>query len=247
MGSKPSVARKEVEITSTGSSSDPVEFYWDPVSPPSRCVHMTLKALGEKFVEKRLELFKGETKTPEFLKINPAGKVPAIKVGSFTMSESRAIACYLCNKYNTPTSNKLYPKDAQARAEVDRLLLLSDDVQGAIMKQIKLFEVMFGGGKPDEDQLPEAAKGLKMCADFLGDKRFLAGNNVTIADFFMATAFILYDMATDESVQDKFYGHEGGDKVSAWMKRVRGLPYFDEVNKDANEKLGSLYRAKLEE
>ena len=52
-----------------------------------RCVHMVLKALGEPFVEKKLDLFKGEHKSPEFLKINPEGKVPAIKHGNFSLGE----------------------------------------------------------------------------------------------------------------------------------------------------------------
>merc|ERR1739838_1262583 len=79
MGSKPSTAKPEGGSSSSSSSGGQVEFYWDPVSPPSRCVHMTLKALGEKLVAKHLDLFKGEHKTEEYLKINPAGKVPAIK------------------------------------------------------------------------------------------------------------------------------------------------------------------------
>jgi len=247
MGSKPSVARKDQGMMTPAASSAPVEFYWDPVSPPSRCVHMTLKGLGEKFIEKKIDLFKGESKTPEFLKINPAGKVPAIKCGDFCLNESRAIACYLCNKYMTPTSNKLYPKNPEGRANVDRILLLSDEINNAIMKQINLLGVMFQGQRPDEDQMSEAAQGLKMTADILGDNRFVAGNNVTIADYFVATPFILYDMATDEGVQERFYEHEGGDKVTAWMERVRALPYYDEVHKDANEKLGGLYRSRLEQ
>lgn len=246
MGSKPSTARKDV-VTSGTANTDPVEFYWDPRSPPSRQVHMTLKALGEKFVEKRLDLFKGEHKTEEFLKINPAGKVPAIKCGKFSTGESQAIACYLCNKYNTPTSNKLYPKDPEGRAEVDRLLVLSGEVLAAIMKQINLLGVMFAGGRPDEEAMPEAAKGLEMVSGMLGGKRFAAADHVTIADFFLATPFIIYDMATDEAIQEKFYAFEGGEKVAEWMKRIRALPYYDEVHKDATEQLGALYRAKLDE
>ena len=40
---------------------------------------------------------------------------------------------------------------------------------------------MFGGEKPDESQLSEAAKGVTACSKLLGDKKFIAGNNVTIA------------------------------------------------------------------
>jgi len=241
MGSKPSTARHNVTSPSGG-----VEFYFDPVSPPSRCVHMTLKALGEGFIEKKLQLFKGEHKSEAFLKINPAGQVPAIKDGNFTLGESRAIACYLCNKYNTAASKKLYPTDPMKRAVVDRLLLMSDNLTLAIMKQINLFGVMFNGEQPNEDNLEEAAKALKMCSEFLGNKKFVTGDNVTIADFFLYTPFMLYNIATTDDIQEKFYSSEGGDTVKAWMRHVSSLPYYDEVHKEANEKLGSLYRSKLE-
>jgi len=253
MGSKPSSAKKDVASTpaaaASANSGEPIEFYWDPVSPPSRSVHMTLKALGEKFVERKLDLFAGEHKKEEFLKVNPAGKVPAIKCGKFSMGESRAIACYVCNKYNTPASNQLYPKDPEGRANVDRLMLLSQDVLGAIMKQVNLFGVMFEGKRPDDDAMPEAAKGLAVVSEMLkgGKCSFVAGDHLTIADFFVATPFIIYDMATDEATQERFYAHEGGKQVRQWMTRVRALPYYDEVHKDATEKLGGLYRAKLNE
>jgi len=135
MGSKPSSAKKsDVDVSS--STKGDVEFYWDQRSPPSRCVHMVLKALGEPFVEKKLDLFKGEHKSPEFLKINPEGKVPAIKHGNFSLGESRAIAMYLCNTKQSAASKSLYPRDAAKRAKVDKLLLLSDEVNNAVMKQI---------------------------------------------------------------------------------------------------------------
>jgi len=231
--------------SSAGGSSGGLEFYWDFRSPPSRCVHMTLKALGAKYDPKPVDIFKGEHKKPDYLKINPAGKVPAIKIGSFTMSESRAIATFLCNKYNTAAAKKLYPRGAQQRAEVDRLLLLSDEVDGAIQKQINLGAVMFAGGRPSPDQMPEAAKSLKLVSEYLGNNNWVAGNNMTIADFFLATPFWLYEICTSEDDQDEFFSYEGGSTVKAWLQRIRDLPYFDEVNAKGLATFKQIYASKV--
>jgi len=206
---------------------------------------MVLMALGEKFVERKLDLFQGEHKKEDYLKINPAGKVPAVRVGKFTMSESRAIACYLCNKFNSAKSKKLYPRGAEARAEVDRLLLLSDDVNAAIQKQINLPGVLFGGGRPNEEAYPEVVKAVKMVADILGDCDYVAGNNLTIADFFVVTPFLLFGSTQEEEMLNKLKKEEGGDKVGAWMQRLKKLPYFEAVNKEGLAKIGGLYKSKV--
>ena len=55
--------------------------------------------------------------------VNPAGQIPAINDNGFCLSESMAIAQYLCNKY--APDNQLYPKDPQKKAQVERLICFS--------------------------------------------------------------------------------------------------------------------------
>ena len=59
----------------------------------------------------KLDLAKGESKTPEYLKINPAGSIPAIVDGSQIVTQSGAITLYVAEK-----SGKLLPKDPAKRA-----------------------------------------------------------------------------------------------------------------------------------
>src|SRR5215212_1227117 len=50
----------------------------------------------------RMEFSKGEHRSPDFLAINPRGQVPAIRDGSFVLSESSALLAYLERKYPEP-------------------------------------------------------------------------------------------------------------------------------------------------
>ncbi len=54
----------------------------------------------------------GATRTAAYLKINPAGHIPAVDDGGFKLSESMAINLYLAKKHG-----KLYPRDAQGEAK----------------------------------------------------------------------------------------------------------------------------------
>jgi len=69
------------------SSTMPLQLYHFHISPPSRSVLMTLKALGIDFEVKPVNLFEGEQKKTEYLKINPRGKVPALMDGNVNVYE----------------------------------------------------------------------------------------------------------------------------------------------------------------
>ena len=55
--------------------------------------------------------------------MNPTYKVPSIDDNGFYLSESYAIAQYLCDKY--APDNDLYPKDVQKRAQVNRMMFFA--------------------------------------------------------------------------------------------------------------------------
>jgi glutathione S-transferase len=81
-------------------------------------VAYVLDALGADYEFKSVDLFKGEHKRPEFLKINPLGKVPALQHDEFNLFESGAICRYVASV----AESSLYPSDVKARAQVDAWL-----------------------------------------------------------------------------------------------------------------------------
>lgn len=77
-----------------------------------------MRNLGLEVEVKHIDTYKGEQNTPEYLKINPLHQVPVYSDGDFTLTESRAIICYLASS----AKSKLYPTDLKKRALVDSRL-----------------------------------------------------------------------------------------------------------------------------
>jgi glutathione S-transferase len=76
-------------------------------------IRAALYEVGAGFEYKIVDLAHGEQKTPEYLAINPHGKVPVLTDGDFVLPESDAILWYVAEKY--PKAG-LLPTDAQGRA-----------------------------------------------------------------------------------------------------------------------------------
>jgi glutathione S-transferase len=78
-------------------------------NPQSRAVmiHWLLEEIGAPYELVRVEYEDGSMRTPEFLEISPLGKIPAILDGEVSVSDTCAIAIYLCDKYKSP--NDLAP------------------------------------------------------------------------------------------------------------------------------------------
>lgn len=70
-------------------------------SPASRAftAYWMLEELGVPFDVKIIDIRKGEQKKPEYLKLNPAGKVPTLTDGPVVVSENPAIGVYLADRY----------------------------------------------------------------------------------------------------------------------------------------------------
>ena len=72
-----------------------VLLYWGSGSMPSRRVQLALAVKGVPYEGKLLSFSAGETRTPEFKKLNVRGKVPTIVADGFVLSESLAILAWL--------------------------------------------------------------------------------------------------------------------------------------------------------
>ena len=96
-------------------------YYFETLNPRKACA--VARYLGSPVEFVRIDLAKGENRTPEFLAINPNGKVPTLVDGNTVIWESNTILRYLAGKQGNAT---LYPTDLAARTEVERLCQVGD-------------------------------------------------------------------------------------------------------------------------
>jgi glutathione S-transferase len=96
-----------------------VRLYTFTITPNNRKVEAFVRHFDLDVDVHHVSFKDEETKQPEYLAINPMGKVPALVDGDFKLWESNAILTYLAAKF--PETNAL-PTDPRGRADVDRWL-----------------------------------------------------------------------------------------------------------------------------
>src|SRR5215813_11577143 len=94
-----------------------LKLYYAP-GACSTASHIGLEESGAKFDSQALVFAKNEQKTPEYLKINPRGRVPALVIDEGTIVENTAILDYVAAKY----APQLMPNDPVQRARAISLM-----------------------------------------------------------------------------------------------------------------------------
>jgi glutathione S-transferase len=195
-------------------------YYSETLNPRKACA--VAKHLNSPVEFVHVQLSKGEHKTPEFAAMNPNMKVPVLDIGSRTIWESNAIACFLARF----AGSDLWPED-ERQVEVMRWLhwdaLHFLPVAGAFYFQF-VIKPMFGIGEPDAAALEGQKAGfLKFGAvlnDHLRGRKFLAGDTLTIADFAVGITLPYAKIAHIPIA--------GFPEIERWHDRLNELPAWRE-------------------
>lgn len=166
-----------------------------PLSSNARKAVLTAKLLGSPVQLVVCDLTKGEQKRPEFLALNPNGKVPVLEDGSFKLSESHAIMQYLCDKQ---PGNPLYPTDIKARADIHRWMFWGSNHWSPAIAGLSFENVLkkrFGLGDPDPGQVKrhEAAfhELARVLDAHLANRTWVSGDTLTLADVALGTPLMV--------------------------------------------------------
>ena len=152
-----------------------------PLSPFSRKVRIVL---GEKRQQCEEIIERFWNPSADFLMLNPAGKVPVLKVEQAVLAESTAICEYLDEEYPEPP---LLPDSPLARAEVRRLVGWFDDkfyhdVTNNLLWE-RLMKKVTGGGAPESRKVMVGLRNFRFHIDYmtklLDRRRWLAGDSMT--------------------------------------------------------------------
>ena len=202
-------------------------LYHIPLSPFCRKVRLTL---AEKKIEVELVEERYWEPSPDFLRRNPAGKVPVLKMDNRVMSESQAICEYLDETVPTPP---LMPDTAAGRYEVRRLCAWFDDKFNAEVTRPVLTERVWKKvqktGYPDSRIVKAGLGAVKAHIDYmhrlLEERRWLAGPTLSLADFAAAAHFSCLDYISDVD-------WDRSDLVRQWYATIKSRPAFRSVLAD---------------
>ena len=198
-----------------------IRLYHFPLSPFCRKVRLTL-------AEKRMEVELVEERywepSPDFLRRNPAGKVPILKLENRTLSESQAICEYLDEIAPNPP---LMPRDPDFRYEVRRLCAWFDDKFHQDVTSKLLYErvnkKVMKLGYPDSKNVKFGAAQIKFHLDYMAwlleQRRWLAGDQMTLADFTAAAHLSCLDYISDVD-------WNRSATVKDWYAKIKSRPSF---------------------
>lgn len=155
-------------------------------SPRSRTMRVLWAAaeLGLAYTHVPLAFDDPALKSPEFLRINPAGAVPAILDDGFALSESLAINLYLAKRYGSGRAGSLYPPEAQAEAQLWRWSLWAQaHLEPWVQRDARLARVRTAMGTLADGVIGDALSTLDRA---LAERKWLVGDGFTIGDLNVA-------------------------------------------------------------
>ena len=190
-------------------------LYGSMASRAHRVVWM-LKELGLAFEHVPTNFFDGSTHQPEFLAINPNGRVPALDDDGLLLWESLAINLYLARQYGGSLAPETTREDALATqwsfwvaTEIEKPLLLASANRALFAKEQR---------SEEEAQLAIAKLGrpFKVLDNHLAGTPHLLGARFTVADLNVATVM---DLAPQCGISLQAWPH-----VDAWHQRCLARP-----------------------
>ena len=198
-----------------------------PLSPFCRKIRLSL---AEKKIEVDLVEERYWEQDPDFMRRNPAGKVPVLRLDGIMMSESAAICEYIEETRPEPS---LLPTDPEQRLEVRRLVTWFDDKFHHEVTSKLLYErvnkKMMKAGYPDSKNVKAGARAIKFHLGYLtwllDHRRWLAGDTMTLADFAAAAHLSSLDYISDVD-------WNSCPEVKDWYAKIKSRPAFRSILAD---------------
>jgi glutathione S-transferase len=195
-----------------------VILYEHPSSGNCLKARVMLDQVGASYERVVLDLFAGETRTPEHFARNPDGRIPVLELdsGEF-IAESGAILLYLAE------GSEYLPADPLLRAQIHAWMFFEQNQVEANLG-VARFLALSGRaeGVPEvfADRQRRGRDALATLERGLGDDDFVVANTYSVADLALYGYVHVADDAGVALVEHP--------RVSAWVARVAALPGFEE-------------------
>jgi glutathione S-transferase len=175
-----------------------------------------LRELGVDFEFEVVNLIARENQRPEFLRLNPTGKLPVLVDGDLVLTESAAIVLYLAEKY---PHGKLLPPDLKTRAEVYRWVMFAmTELEQPLWRITRNAALL-----PPDKRLPQDialaredfARMASVFERHMEGRTFIVGDAITAAD--CVTGYLM-DWANENGLLD------GMPNLQAYLERMYTRP-----------------------
>ncbi len=198
-----------------------ITFYYAPMSTAS-VTQLVLEELAIPVEKVKLDLAKGETKTPEFMKLNPNAKVPCLVHDGTPLWESSALTMYLGEMFGV--DKQLYPAPGPRRGEAMKWIAWTN---------VSLGEAVYRIGRntqwAPEDQ--RNAKAGEQAVKDVGDllqilDRALDGKQYLLGDYTIADTHVhaFTDWLRHMKIDFSSLSH-----INAWSERCAARPAYKKV------------------
>jgi glutathione S-transferase len=194
-------------------------FYYAPMSTASITTLM-LEELGVPCERKKLDIKAGDTKKPEYLRVNPNGMVPCIVHDGVAIWESSAITMYLGETFGVEKS--VWPGPGPRRGEAMKWVAWTNVTLGeAVYRWARNTQEWVAAdernAKAGASGLADIGKHLKTLDGALEGKQFLAG------DYTLADAHVVSFLDWLRHMKVDFAPYS---QINAWSARCSARPAF---------------------
>ena len=197
-------------------------FYYAPMSTAT-ITDLVIEELGLSVKRVKMDLRAGDTHKPDYLKLNPNGKVPCLVHDGTPIWESAAITMYLGELFGT--DKKLYPAPGPKRGEAMKWIAwtnvtLGDAVYRMARNTLDWMPVEQRNAKAAEAAQKDIQDCLRMVDDALSGRQFLVGD-YTLAD---AHVNSYLDWLRHMHIDFSSFKH-----LNAWTERCHARPAYKKV------------------
>jgi glutathione S-transferase len=199
-----------------------IVLYGRANSRASRCLWI-LEELQLKYEHVGIDPDKGESRTDEYVKINPTGQIPALRDGPLVLRESLAISLHLAMRYGRPL---LWPEDPGRQARVlEGVFFAATGVEPPAAALLEESIMLPAGTEPDQRRVTRATtrahRALETLERALYSSTWYAGDAFSVSDVALASVVkwlkgAKFDLAPFPA-------------VSEWLTRSMGRPAYQRV------------------
>jgi len=175
----------------------------------------------------KVDLSKGEQRTPDFLSKNPFGLVPAIDDDGFIVYETRAICYYIASKY-PDQGTPLLPTGLKASTLYQQAVFVEASHINAHAEQAtqEMVYKRYRGETPNKEAFDKHIANLSLKLDvydeILSKQKYLVGDEITLVDLYhLPTACMLVSVGCNIM--------ESKPNVAKWFKALTSRPSWQAV------------------